>query len=153
MACKNAIAFNLTGFVVTIVLQDDALFLGKTTGEKDIIWEDYNTRENLWRYLQLVKDLGGATFTPRLGCKIIPKGRQESNKEYIDINKKENESYPSEGQGLGKQTGRRSNKEVEETPLKGKEKSWKGDKTKNSRKSNEEVDSGTEEEEDTNDRK
>jgi hypothetical protein len=50
-ACKDAIPFNLIGFVVTIVLEDDTLFLGKTAGEKDITWEDCNTRENLWAYL------------------------------------------------------------------------------------------------------
>jgi hypothetical protein len=42
---------------------------------------------------------------------------------------------------------------VEETSLKGKEKGRKGDKTKNSGKSNEEPDSGTEEEQDEPERK
>ena len=47
---------------------------------------------------------------------------------------------------MGKQTGRRSNKKVQKTPLKGKEKGGKADKTKNCGKSNEEADSGTEKE-------
>jgi hypothetical protein len=105
-ACKDAIAFNLTGFVVTIVSEDDALFLSQTSGEQDVTWEDCNSRQNLWGYLQSVKDLGGATFTPRLSCKMIPKGKQESDEEYIVIDEKEDESDPGEGQGLGRQTGR-----------------------------------------------
>jgi hypothetical protein len=92
----------VTGFVEIIVLKDRAHFQNKTAGEKDITLKNCNAKENLWEYLQLVKNMGGAIFTPTINCEIMPKGKQESIGKYDNINNKEDKCVPGEGHDIRK---------------------------------------------------